>query len=225
MRGGKAGTRRVQLAAIVASVLAAAIFSFGLACAQPEGAGAPPEGAGASSGAPPAGGVPPTTIEPEVGAPAPTSPPAPAPKARHRTAAHGATVGHFDIEEANARLALRSDTPIYASPSTGARHIERGIAGKYVQVTGVTRHWLRVALKSGATGYVQQKDVSMLKPADKIFSLTKNAPVRAEPNRWAKKLAEVHRGHNVHVIGMALNYMKIRMRSGLEGYIPTTALE
>jgi hypothetical protein len=200
-------------------VLAATIVTVSLARA---GAGAPLD---APPGAPPAGGVPPTTIEPETGAPE-AAPAAPAtPKPRHRTAARGATVGHFDLEEANARVELSHDTPIYASPSPSARHLEQGIAGKYIQVTGVTRHWLRVKLKSGAIGYVQQKDVRMLKPADKMFTLTKDAAVRAEPNPWAKKLSEVHRGHMVHVIGIALNYMKIRMRSGLEGYIPTTALE
>jgi hypothetical protein len=29
----------------------------------------------------------------------------------------------------------------------------------------------------------------------------------------------------VHVVGIALNYMKIRMHSGMEGYIPSSALE
>ncbi len=222
MRGEKAGMRRERCAAIGAIVLAALIVTVGLARAQHEGAGAT---TAAPPGAPPAGGMPPSTIAPDVGGPATAPPAATAPKAKHRTAAHGATVGHFDLEEANARLELSHDTPIYASPSTGARQIQPGIAGKYVQVTGVTRHWLRVKLKSGATGYVQQKDVRMLNPTDKIFTLTKDAVVRVEPNPWAKKLSEVHRGHTVHVIGIALNYMKIRMRNGLEGYIPTTALE
>jgi hypothetical protein len=214
--GEKAGMRRRRRAAIGAIVLVASIVTGSIARAQDEGANAPP-------GAPPAVGAPVNPIAPEVGAPA-TAPPV-APKAKHRRTAHRATVGHFDLEEVNARLQLSHDTPIYASPSAGARQIEPGIAGKFVQVTGVTRHWLRVRLKSGATGYVQQKDVSMLKPADKNFALTKDATVGAEPNPWAKKLSEVHRGHNVHVIGIALNYMKIRMRDGLEGYIPTTALE
>jgi len=35
----------------------------------------------------------------------------------------------------------------------------------------------------------------------------------------------VHQGHAVHVIGIALSYMKIRMKSGLEGYIQASALE
>ena len=212
--------RNHRYASIGAIVLSAIIVAFCPARAQDA---APPA---ATSPGIPAGGVPPTTVEPEGGPAAAPAPPAAAtaPKA-HRTTAHRTTVGHFDIEEANARLQLRNDTPIYASPTTGAHQVGQGTAGKYVQVTGVTRHWLRVQIKNGATGYVEQKDVRMVKPADKIFMLTKNAAVRAEANPWSKQLSEVHRGHNVHVIGIALNYVKIRMKSGLEGYIPLTALE
>lgn len=220
MRGEKTDMRRLRGAAIGAIILAASIVTINVARAQDEGVNAPP-------GVPPPAAAPTTPVIPDLGAP-PTAPPsvAPAaPKAKHHTTAHRASVGHFDLEEANARLQLSQDTPIYASPSTSARHLESGIAGKFVQVTGVTRHWLRINLKNGQTGYVQQKDVSLVKPTDKIFKLTKDATVRAEPNQWAKKVSEVHRGRNVHVIGIALNYMKIRMRSGLEGYIPTTALE
>lgn len=220
MRGEKGEIRRLRGAAIGAIMLAASIVTTNLVRAQDEGGNAPP-------GAPPPVGAPATPVVPDLGAP-PTAPPVvppAAPKAKHHRTAHRASAGHFDLEEANARLQLSHDTPIYASPSTGARHLEAGIAGKFVQVTGVTRHWLRVGLKNGETGYVQQKDVSLVKPTDKIFKLTKDATVRAEPNQWAKKLSEVHRGRNVHVVGIALNYFKIRMRSGLEGYIPTTALE
>jgi hypothetical protein len=205
--------RRHLCASLGVIVLVAALVSFNPAWTQDE--------------RPAPLGAPPTTIAPK-GAPE-TAPPKPAaaPTARkpRRAAHHAATVGHFDIEEANARIPLSHDTPIYASPSTSAHQLEQGIAGKYIQVTGVTRHWLRVQLKNGATGYVQQKDAHMVKPADKIFMLTKNAAVRADANRWSKTLSEVHRGHNVHVIGIALNYVKIRMKSGLEGYIPLTALE
>src|SRR5579875_895361 len=212
-RGGRMAMRRHRYAALGVTVLVATLVSFNPAWTQDEGP--------APVGAPP-------TIAPE-GAPE-TAPPVPAasPTAARkprRAAHHAATAGHFDIEEANARIPLSHDTPIYASPSTGAHQLEQGIAGKYIQVTGVTRHWLRVQLKNGATGYVQQKDAHMVKPTDKIFMLTKNAAVRADANKWSKKLSEVHRGHNVHVIGIALNYVKIRMKSGLEGYIPLTALE
>ncbi|HTW88383.1 MAG TPA: hypothetical protein VMD75_10295 [Candidatus Binataceae bacterium] len=220
MRGEKAGIDRLRSVAIGVIILAASIVTTSIAPAQDEGGNAPP-------GAPPPVGAPATPVIPDLGAPLaapPVEPPA-ASKAKHHRTTHRASVGHFDLEEASARLQLSHDTTIYASPSTSARQLEPGIAGKFVQVTGVTRHWLRVNLKNGETGYVQQKDVNLVKPTDKIFALTKDAAVRAEPNQWAKQVSEVHREHNVHVIGIALYYMKIRMRSGLEGYIPTTALE
>jgi hypothetical protein len=49
--------------------------------------------------------------------------------------------------------------------------------------------------------------------------------VLARPNKWSKQLAEVHQNHDVHVVGVALDYMRIRMKSGLEGYIRIGALE
>ena len=92
-------------------------------------------------------------------------------------------------------------------------------------VTGSTRYFLRVRLRGGQTGYVLMKAVELVTPTDKLFVLTRNAPVLSQPNHWGKKRAEVHRGHAAHVIGLALNYAKIRMRSGLEGFIPISALE
>ncbi|MGC1192849.1 MAG: hypothetical protein WA861_19875, partial [Candidatus Binatus sp.] len=88
-----------------------------------------------------------------------------------------------------------------------------------------THYYLQVKLKSGQTGYIDPSAVELVRPADKVFMLTHDAGVLDKPNRWAKKLAEVHQGHNVHVVGLSLNYMRIRMKSGLEGYIPMTALE
>jgi hypothetical protein len=92
-------------------------------------------------------------------------------------------------------------------------------------VTGSTHYFLRVRLMNGKEGYVLAEAVQLAAPADKLFMLTHDAPVLDAPNHWGKKLSEVHKGHAVHVVGIALSYMKIRMRSGLEGYIPSSALE
>jgi hypothetical protein len=92
-------------------------------------------------------------------------------------------------------------------------------------VTGVTHYYVRVRLKDGRIGYVANSAVEMVKPFDKEFLLSSDSPVYAEPNRWAKKVSEVHKGHNVHVIGLAPSYIKIRMKSGLEGYVPQSAVE
>jgi hypothetical protein len=130
-----------------------------------------------------------------------------------------------EIEPAQARLKVLQTSPVYAAPTKSSKHIEQLTPDKFVEVTGSTHYYLQVKLKSGQTGYVDPSAVELAKPTDKVFVLTRDASVLDKPNRWGKKVAEVHQSHNVHVVGVALNYMKIRMKSGLEGYIPTTALE
>ncbi|MGH7843285.1 MAG: hypothetical protein ACREQD_05650 [Candidatus Binataceae bacterium] len=129
------------------------------------------------------------------------------------------------VEPGDAMLKLKEDSWAYASPANSSSHIERVTAGKFVHVSGTTHYYLQVKLKSGAVGYVPISAVEIDRPADKIFKLTKDTPVLAEPNHYGKKLAEVHNAHDVHVIATSLNYMKIRMKDGLEGYIATSALE
>jgi hypothetical protein len=130
-----------------------------------------------------------------------------------------------EIEPAKARLKVLADSPVYAAPAKSSKHIEQLTRDKFVEVTGSTHYFLRVNLKNGQTGYVEPTAVELVKPADKVFVLTHDAAVLDKPNRWGKKLAEVHATHNVHVVGLSLDYMKIRMKSGLEGFVPTTALE
>jgi len=130
-----------------------------------------------------------------------------------------------EIEPAQARLKVLTDSPVYAAPAKSGKHIEQLTPGKFVEVTGSTHYYLQVKLKSGQTGYIDPSAVELAKPTDKVFVLTHDASVLDKPNRWGKKVAEVHQSHNVHIVGLALNYMKIRMKNGLEGYIPTTALE
>ena len=152
----------------------------------------------------------------------------PAPKSlkpvtHHPTARN--TVHEPEIEPAEARLKVIQDQPVYSSPAKSSKHIEQLTRDKFVNVTGSTHYFLQVKLKSGQTGYIEPSAVELVKPTDKIFMLNHDAAVLDKPNRWAKKLAEVHQGHNVHVVGISLNYMQIRMKSGLEGFIPMTALE
>ena len=147
----------------------------------------------------------------------PTSP------SHHASSRH--SVREPEIEPAQARLKVLEDAPVYSAPAKSSKHLEQMSAGKFVDVTGSTHYYLQVKLKSGQTGYIDPSAVELVKPADKVFVLTHDAGVLDKPNRWAKKLAEVHQGHNVHVVGVSLNYMRIRMKSGLEGFIPMTALE
>jgi len=186
---------------------------------------------------------PPTSIEPapdSSGAPAAPEPPsvpappratsigAPAPASAINAAAPAPRfhpISNFEVEPAAAKLKVIKTAWIYASPTTTDRKIEHVEAGTEVAVTGATRHWLRLKLHDGRTGFIEQSAVVMVKPADKLFVLTHNTPVRADPTRWGAPIAEVHQGHNVQVIGVALNYLKIKMRDGRVGYVADSAFE
>lgn len=191
----------------------------------------------------PAGGATPSATAPNTEAPPPPPPEsmsvvpegegspsesAVAPKAIHKKthhATHAASSKPVDVEPAEGRLKVTRDEWIFSAPSKWSKHVMRAHAGKFVNVTGTTRYYLQVKLKEGPTGYISPSAVELVKPTDKIFQLTRDADVREEPNHWAKKVAEVHKGHNVHIIGVALNYMKIRMKNGIEGFIPASSME
>ncbi|GEM_PF-1532213 len=143
---------------------------------------------------------------------------------RRRTSSH-AKARPVPTEPVDVRLPITRDSWAYAEASSHSRRIKRIHAGRYVHVTGLTPYFLRVELRDGETAYVDPDVVKMVVPADKILTLISDSPVRERPNQWAKELAEVHKGHHVQVVGVAPNYVRIRMRSGLEGYIPYSALE
>jgi hypothetical protein len=131
----------------------------------------------------------------------------------------------YEVEPAEARVLLHNDTTAYLQPSKMSPVVEQLQAGKFIHVSGATHYFLQTKLKNGSFAYVPSDDAYLTVPADKIFRLTSDTPVLERPNKWAKQLAMVHQGHDVHVVGVALSYMKIQMKSGLEGYITTRALE
>jgi hypothetical protein len=147
------------------------------------------------------------------------------PTTHHASSHTSSAPQHVEVEPATARLKLIQETPAYSSPSKKSRHLEQLHSEKFVNVTGSTKYFLQVKLKNGEVAYVEPSAVELIKTTDKIFQLTHDAAVLEKPNRWAKKIAEVHQPHNVHVIGLALDYMMIRMKSGLVGFIPLTALQ
>jgi hypothetical protein len=214
--------RSARIMALVAIV--AAMFAFN---APAFAAGAGEEDVPSTSIVPaegPSGGEP-------VNSPASaTSPSATTPsgavgaKPKHHASSRN-TIREPEIEPAQARLKVLEAAPAYSAPAKSSRHLEQLEPGKFVEVTGSTHHYLQVKLKSGETGYVDPSAVELVKPTDKVFVLTHDAGVLDKPNRWGKKLAEVHQGKNVHVVGVSLDYMRIRMKNGLEGYVPITALE
>jgi hypothetical protein len=220
--------------AACAGVLGGSLYAWGSAAI-----------AAGPSAAPSDEGVPETSIVPAEGGPAggPASPgaaasspaeagmtpgPAGAPTAETHHAAsshHPAVPAHFDVEPADAVVKVIKADWVYSEPVKTSKHLEQLQPDKFIRVTGSTHYFLRVHLKNGDTGYIDPASVDILKPLDKIFHLSHNAAVLEKPNKWSKKLSEVHVGHDVHVIAVSLNYAQIRMRSGLEGFIPLSSME
>jgi hypothetical protein len=129
------------------------------------------------------------------------------------------------FEPAEAHLKLIHNSYAYELPTISSKHIERVHAGKFVNVIGTSRHYAQVTLKNSEIAYVPLSAVELVKPTDKYFKLTADAAVLSNPHQSSVKIAEVHQGHEVHVVGVALDYMKIKMKNGREGYIPVHALE
>ena len=184
----------------------------------------------------PAPGPPPETAPagdtegPDISAPAAPEgaeppPPAPAHPLMHHSHPMIPATYNGPLKPGKAMLKLKADDWAYSLPAKSSRHIERVQAGKFINVTGSTHYYLQVKLKSGATAYVPTSAVELARPTDKVFRLTKDAAVLSAPSHFGKKLAEVHNGHDVHVVGTSMNYLKIKMKDGLEGYVAMSALE
>ncbi len=177
--------------------------------------------------------APPNAGAPAEVAPAPAAAPTHAPvhhrkRTRKRRHHHVKAAPEVEatVEPASARLKVKTaGAPIYARASKQSEPVGTLSADKFVQVTGSTKSYLQVQLKDGKTGYVEPSAVYMVTPYDKQFLLTADSPVFAAPNQFASKLAQVHRGRYVHVVGQALSYLKIRMKDGTEGYVPMTAAQ
>ena len=129
------------------------------------------------------------------------------------------------VEPAQGHLKLIANSYAYERPTSSSTRIQPVEAGKFVNVIGTSRYYAQVKLKNSEIAYVPLTSIALVNPTDKMFKLTADAPVLSAPNHTGAKIAEVHRGRDVHVIGIALNYMKIRMKDGKEGFIPVSALE
>jgi hypothetical protein len=129
------------------------------------------------------------------------------------------------VEPAQGHLKLIRDSFAYNRPGDSSTKVQPVQAGHFVNVTGTTSSYAQVRLKSGQIAYVPLAAIDLVKPADKRFKLTADATVLSAPNHSAKKVAEVHSGRDVHVIGIAMNYAKIKMKDGQEGFISIHALE
>jgi hypothetical protein len=216
--------RMTALVAIVVATLAISAPSFAAGMGEEDVPSTSIVPADSSSGAAPANS-PASATSPSTGSSGKTWMPPPKRAVPVHHASSKNTVHEPEIEPAKARLKVLADSPVFVAPAKSSKHIEQLTRDKFVEVTGSTHYFLRVNLKNGQTGYIEPSAVELVRPADKVFLLTHDAAVLDKPNRWGKKVAEVHASKNVHVVGLSLDYMQIRMKSGLEGFIPMTALE
>jgi len=64
-----------------------------------------------------------------------------------------------------------------------------------------------------------------IKPLNKVFLLTKNSPVYESPDSSSNVVGQVHKKKYVHVVGLAGDYLQIKLRNGTVGFVPETAAE
>jgi hypothetical protein len=213
----------IAVVAMLVSMLSASAFAAGMSEEDvPSTSIVPAEGPGPSPAAPAAS--PSSAVNPPPGSTYIPAPKGLKPAFPHHAATKNA-VHEPEVEPAEARLKVLQDGPVYSAPAKSSKHLEQLTRDKFVNVTGSTHYFLQVKLKSGQTGYIEPSSVELVKPTDKVFLLSHDASVLDKPNRWSRKVAAVHQGHNVHVVGISLNYIQIRMKNGLEGFIPMTAVE
>jgi len=129
------------------------------------------------------------------------------------------------VEPSQGRFTLQQDSWAYKSPSMDSEHVKQVHAGHHVIVTGATRDFVQVHLSDGSTGYIPLEVVALFRPADKMLTLSSDAGVYAGPHLGNAKLATLHRGQSIHVIGVELSYLKVRTDSGVEGFVPVSAVQ
>lgn len=64
-----------------------------------------------------------------------------------------------------------------------------------------------------------------LKPINRRFKLTKDSAVYQQADSSTGVIGQVHRGHFVHVTGIAGDWLQVTLRNGTVGFIPVTAAE
>lgn len=64
-----------------------------------------------------------------------------------------------------------------------------------------------------------------VKPVNKVFLLTHNSPMYAEPDSGSAVVGQVRHKKYVHVIGITGTWLQIKLRNGTVGFIPISAAE
>ena len=76
-----------------------------------------------------------------------------------------------------------------------------------------------------APGGAAASGAAKIKPLNKVFLLTKNSPVYESPDSSSNVVGQVHKKKYVHVVGLAGEYLQIKLRNGTVGFVPETAAE
>jgi len=76
-----------------------------------------------------------------------------------------------------------------------------------------------------APGGAAASGAAKVKPLNKVFLLTKNSPVYESPDSSSNVVGQVHKKKYVHVVGLAGDYLQIKLRNGTIGFVPETAAE
>jgi hypothetical protein len=129
------------------------------------------------------------------------------------------------VEPTNGIYRVQQDSWVYRGPSAQSGGVRYARAGSSIHVIGATRDFVRVQTAEGDIGYLPRSGVMSFRPADENFILSRDTGVYAQSHLSSQQLTTVHRGRNVHVVGVEFSFLKIRMKSGLEGFIPVQAVE
>jgi Tfp pilus assembly protein PilF len=78
---------------------------------------------------------------------------------------------------------------------------------------------------AGSSEETAAAGANKIKPLNKVFLLTKNSPVYESPDSSSNVVGQVHKKKYVHVVGLAGDYLQIRLRNGTVGFVPETAAE
>lgn len=64
-----------------------------------------------------------------------------------------------------------------------------------------------------------------IRPLDRTFLLTHNTPVYEGPDNTTRTIGQVHKRKRIHVVGIAGQWLQIKLKNGSVGFIPSTAAE
>lgn len=144
-----------------------------------------------------------------------------APSGSERAAPAGRRIYRPLVEPADARLRLVRDAWARTEPDPRSRTVERVRKRMYVLVTGLTADYVRVSLlkRGGETAYVPNSAVALVRPADKRMTLITRATLREKPYRYSRHSGTLPAGTTVHIVGVAVNYLKVLTADGREGFV------